>query len=429
MTRLDLSNAMTATLQNGIDGPRSETCAYPRSAALFARAKEIIPGGIHLSGRPLTHTDSSPMYMERANGCHVWDVDGNAYIDYLMAFGPYLLGYAHEAIDRAASAQAMSGRLLSMNHPLHVRFVETLLTRFVGMEMGIFFRTGSEATTAALRIARRATGRRRAARCGYHGWHDWCLPLETYVPEGLAEQVPEYDANRPETLRALFDAYPGQIAAVILAPEMVIPHDPAKYFELQQIARSNGAVFVMDEVKTGLRISPGTVSQRIGLVPDILTLSKALGNGWPVAAVLGLREVMRAGDGMHYSATFHGDAAAMAAAMATLDWAERTDAAAHAERTGARLIEGLNAIAKSWRVSCLAYGEPFPAMPFLRFTEPDARVNADIQRLFYEGALRRGVLFHPRHMWFMSLAHDDAVVSRTLEVADEAMRDAAAVNR
>jgi len=392
---------------------------YPNSRALYARAQTLIPGGIHLSGRPLVDPDTSPMYFDRAQGCRIWDVDGHAYIDYLMAFGPYLLGYAHEEVDRAAAEQGRNGRLLSMNHPLHLDFVEALVARFPGAEMGAFLRTGSEATTAALRIARRATGRRKVARCGYHGWHDWCLPTEDYVPTGLDAQVLEFRANSPASLEALLQG--GDIAAVIVAPEMVLPHDPAIFHELLRITRAHGAVFIMDEVKTALRIAPGSVSARVGLVPDLITVSKALGNGWPVAAVVGRRAVMEHGAGMHYSATFHGDTAAMAAALATLAIIDRTHAADHVDALGTKLIEGLQQIARSHSVPAEAFGEPLPAMPFFRFTHesPDARALAT--RTFYREVLARGVLLHPRHMWFLSLAHTDEDIARTLEVADDAM--------
>jgi glutamate-1-semialdehyde aminotransferase len=394
---------------------------YARSRALFERARHVIPGGIHLSGRPLVDPDTTPMYFERAKGCRIWDVDGHEYVDYLMAFGPYLLGYAHRDVDRAAEEQGHQGRLLSMNHPVHVRYIEALVRRFPGAEMGVFFRTGSEATTAALRIARRATGRRKVARCGYHGWHDWCLPMEDFVPAGLDAQVPEFRANEPASLEAVLAASPGEVAAVIVAPEMVLPHDPAVFHELLRIAHAHGAVFIMDEVKTALRIAPGSVSARVGLTPDLLTVSKALGNGWPAAAVVGRRDVMAHGDGMHYSATFHGDTAAMAAALATLEIVDRTRAAEHVERLGERLIAGLQRIADAHRVPAEAYGEPLPAMPFFRFTDPSPERRAAATRTFYREVLARGVLLHPRHMWFVSLAHTEADITRTLEVANEAM--------
>jgi glutamate-1-semialdehyde 2,1-aminomutase len=401
--------------------PMKPADRYDRSQALYRRALEIIPGGIHLSGRCLLEPATSPLYMSRGRGCRVWDVDGHEYIDLFMAFGPFLLGYAHEEVDAAAIERLAEGPLLSMNHPLHLRFIEALLARFPGAEMGAFFRTGSEATTAALRIARRATGRRVVARCGYHGWHDWCFPLETWVPEGIDRQVLEFRADDPSTLQALFDANPGAIAAVIVAPEMVIPTEAAVFRRLAEVTRAGGAVFVMDEVKTAFRTPPGSIQRRVGVVPDVTTVSKALGNGWPVAAVVGSRAVMEHGAGMHYSATYHGDTAAMAAALATLDVIDRDGAAEHAWRMGERLIDGLNAIARAHDVAALAYGEPSPPMPFLRFTHPEAARREATSAAFYEAAYARGVLLHPRHLWFTSLAHTEADIARALAVCDDAM--------
>jgi glutamate-1-semialdehyde aminotransferase len=366
--------------------------------------------------------DRAPLYLERGRGCRAWDVDGNEYVDFVMAFGPFLLGYAHEAVDRAAARRAASGNLLSLNHPYHLDFIERLIGHFPGAEMGIWLKTGSEATTAALRIARRHTGRRKVARAGYHGWHDWCLPREDFVPAGLDGQVPEFDARDPGTLEALLDAHPGEVAAVIVAPEMVLPLRRETLAAIGSLARRHGAVFVLDEVKTALRTKGGSVQRLLGLEPpDLTTVSKALGNGWPVAAVVGRREVMKAGAGMHYSATFHGDTAAMGAAMAVLDVVEREDVAGHVWRLGERLIEGLNAAAAAEGVPAVAYGEPLPPMPFLRFDHPDPAANERLKETFYAEVFARGVLLHPRHMWFVSYAHRDEDVARAVEVAWEAM--------
>ncbi|HEU4539097.1 MAG TPA: aminotransferase class III-fold pyridoxal phosphate-dependent enzyme, partial [Polyangiaceae bacterium] len=339
---------------------------------------------------------------------------------------PLLLGYANEAVDRAAAAQAARGALLSLNHPLHLDFIERLVARFPGAEMGVWFKTGSEATTAALRVARRHTGRRKVARAGYHGWHDWCLPLEDSVPAGLAEQVPEFDARDPGTLAAVLEANPGQIAAVIVAPEMVLPLRRETLGAIGALARHHGAVFVLDEVKTAFRTEGGSIQAMLDLVPpDLTTVSKALGNGWPIAALVGRREVMQSGAGLHYSATFHGDTAAMAAAMAVLDVLDREDVAGHLRRLGERLIEGLNDAARAAGVPVEAYGEPVPAMPFLRFAHPDAATNERVKEAFYAAMCDRGVLLHPRHMWFLSYAHGDADVARALAAAGEAMAIAA----
>ena len=324
------------------------------------------------------------MYIERGRGCRIVDVDGHEYIDFLMAFGAFLLGYADPEVDAAARAELERGPLLSMNRPQHVLFAEALVERFDGADMAVLLKTGSEATTAALRIARRATGRRRVARAGYHGWHDWCLPLDPSVPAGLDAQVLEYDSNAPPSLEALFAAHPGEIAAVILAPEMVLPPSREVFRALQEVTHRHGAIFVLDEVKTAFRTAPGSVQARLGLEPDLTTLSKGLSNGWPVAAVVGRREVMRSAAGMHLSATYHGDTAAMAAALATLRIVEERKVADHVWALGQRLIDGLNAIVREFEVPATSYGEPFPPMPFLRFDHPDPATNDALRTAFFD---------------------------------------------
>jgi len=393
---------------------------YPRSRQLDLDAGTVFPGGHHLSGRPLIDAARSPMYFERGSGSKITDVDGHVYVDFIMSYGAILLGYANREVDEAAIEQLRRGSLLPLNHPLHVRFLEALLARLPGAEMGIFLKTGSEATTAALRIARQATGRRKVVRAGYHGWHDWCLPLEASVPEGLDTQIFEFRADRPESLRVILDAHPGDIAAVIVAPEMVLPLDPAVFRSLQSLTRAAGAVFVLDEVKTAIRTRPGMAQQLLGIRPDLTTVSKALGNGWPIAAVLGTRAVMESAAGLHLSATYHGDTASMAASMATLAIVDRDRVVDHLWELGSRLIEGLRAAATRHRVPADAYGEPTPAMPFLRFTHPDAGTNDAIRATFYQHVLAHGLLLHPRHLWFISAAHTPAEIDRTLDVCDHA---------
>jgi glutamate-1-semialdehyde aminotransferase len=395
---------------------------YAASRNWLARAERVIPGAHHLSGRTLTTPERSPMYIERGGGCRITDVDGHEYTDYLMAFGAFLLGYADPEVDAAAREELERGPLLSMNRPQHVLFAEALVERFAAADMAVLLKTGSDATTAALRIARRATGRRRVARAGYHGWHDWCLPLDGSVPAGLDAQVLEFDSNAPHSLDALFGAYPGEIAAVILAPEMVLPPTREVFLSIQDLAQRHGAVFVLDEVKTAFRTAPGSVQARLGLTPDLTTVSKGLSNGWPVAAVVGRRDVMESAAGMHLSGTYHGDTAAMAAALTTLRIVEERGVADHVWRLGQRLIDGLNAIARELEVPAVSYGEPFPPMPFLRFDHLHPETNDAMRAAFHEAMLERGVLLHPRHMWFISFAHQRTDIDTTLEHARGAMR-------
>ena len=404
----------------------SLSARYRKSAQLLERAQRVIPGAHHLSGRPLLTVEDSPMYMARARGARCWDVDGNEYVDYIGAYGPFLLGYANEAVDAAALEQLRRGALISLNHPLHVEFAEKLAARLPGAEMAVFCKTGSEATTAALRIARAATGRRRVIRCGYHGWHDWCLPRAAYVPDGLDEQVPELNPNDLDAFEvALRSGNP--VAAVIVAPEMILPTDAEVFRRLLASAHEPRAGVVLDEVKKGLRSKPGSFQQYVGVVPDLTTLSKALGNGWPVAAVVGKRDVMQAGAGLHLSATYHGDTAAMAAALATLAIVDEQPVAESVWHLGQRLIDGLNEAAARHGIPAVAFGEPLPPMPFLKFTAADPTLNDALRTAFYREVFRLGVLLHPRHLWFVSYAHTESDITRTLEVADAGFAAAARV--
>lgn len=394
---------------------------YDSSRMLFRRAQNVIPGGIHVSGTPLVDLDRSPLYFERGAGSHIWDADGNEYIDFIMAYGPFLLGYAHPEVDDAAVRQLRCGNLLSLNHPLHVQFAEAVLQRFPNSDMALFFKTGSEATTAALRIARRVTGRRKIARAGYHGWHDWCTPEAEFVPAGLDRQIVLYDAMQPATLKTILNEQPGEFAAVIFSPEMVHPPNRARVVDLMESAADHGAVFIMDEVKTGLRAPGGLMQAYYNVKPQLTTLSKALGNGWPVAAVVGTRSVMSYAADLPLSATYHGETAAMGAALATLAVIERNNAAQYVDAAGQRFIDGLNAAARRNNVPTVAYGEPIPAMPFLEFAHPDPEKNERLKAMVYEEAIAAGILLHPRHLWYISTAHTQAEIDRAVETIDRAM--------
>lgn len=393
---------------------------YRGSRACLQRAQRVVAGAHHLSGRPLV-PGQPPLYLVQGKGCRVVDVDGHVYIDYVMAYGAYVLGYADDEVERAAFARAREGGLLSLNHPLHIELAERLLAWFPAADMAMLVKTGSEATTAALRIARRATGRRKVVRCGYHGWHDWCLPLEPFVPDGLATQVLEFVASDPATLARVLAEHPGEVAAVIVAPEMLVPGRPEPLRELAALTRAAGAVFVLDEVKTAFRVRPGSVQRLWGVAPDLTTVSKALGNGWPVAAVLGRREVMEHAAGLHCSATYHGDTTAMAAAMRTLELIEERGVLEHVWVQGQRLIAGLAAAAARHGLPMHAYGEPLPPLPMLRVTLTDAAARDRMAHTFFAEMMARGVLLHPRHLWFVSHAHGAAEVDTTLARADEAM--------
>lgn len=390
---------------------------------MLKAACDVLPGGVPAGGRQLLGNGKAPLYFERGCGCHIWDVDGNEYVDYILAYGAVLLGYAHPAVDEAARREVANGMLLSMNHPLHARFLEMVLRRFPAADMGYFMKTGSEATTAAVRLARRYTGRRKIVRCGFHGWHDWCFADDGSTPAGITEQVLALHDITAKGLELLLSEHPNEIAAVIVAPEMVMPLNREAINLLIETAHAHGALFILDEIKTGFRTLTGSVQTWLDVRPDMTTLSKGLGNGWPVSTVIGRKEIMQAGQGIHLSATYHGDTTGMAAALTNLEVLDRENVPAHVWQLGTRLIEGLNRIAKRHHVPARAYGEPVPSMPFMAFTHPDQHINDQLIDVFYARMYQCGVLLHPHHLWYISFAHTERDIDTTLAFADVAMAE------
>lgn len=402
------------------EGTRS-AYQFQRSADAQRRARSVVAGSALWPSRLLGPGEPAPAYIVRAKGGRCWDVDGNEFIDLTLGFGPIILGYADPAVDAAVERQIADGTVFTLDNTLQHRLAEMLRERIPSAEMAAFFKTGSDATTAALRMARRYTGRRRVACCGYHGWHDWCLPTADYVPDGLVDQVVPFAAWEPETLAQVLDACPGQFAAVIVAPETVVPPVPATFAELHRLARRHGAVFVLDEIKTGIRTRPGTIQQHLGISADLTTLSKALANGYAISAVVGRREIMSAADGIHVAGTYHGDAIGMAAAIATLTEVDARGVQAHIWSLGEYLIAGLQQLADAHGVPADACAVPLPPMPLLVFRHPRPHVNDRMNRAFFAHMARHGVLMHPRHMWFVAASHTRQDFDRVLEVADDAM--------
>nr|WP_316204416.1 aminotransferase class III-fold pyridoxal phosphate-dependent enzyme [Bradyrhizobium sp. SZCCHNS3051] len=402
----------------GPDGP------YPASEAAYDKASRVIPGGHHLAGRPWLTGGRAPLFFARGKGCVITDVDGRTYRDFGMALGPAILGYADDSVDAAVAACLADANVLTLNTPLPTRFAEAVLAWLPAAEMALPFKSGSDATTAALRIARRYTGRRKVAVAGYVGWHDWCLAGADYVPVLEDGQVLRFDANAPDTLECALRYGGNDVAAVILAAEEVRGASRQTFVELMELAHRWGAVFILDEIKTGIRTVPGTLQQRLGLAPDLTTLSKALGNGYSVAAVAGRREVMSAADGLHLSGTFHCEAVGLTAALATLQRLSDRAILHQIWKLGERMIDGLNVICQARGVPAFAAAEPLPPMPMLRFAGwPEHRL-APLRERFFEELYRHGVLCNPRHVWFISAAHTAADINAALDAAEQSMNAA-----
>ncbi len=400
---------------------------FTRSGELFSRAREVIPGGIPGIRAPENFVPGAyPVLLASGRGGQVTDVDGNEFVDLLLGYGPVILGHAEEEIDAAARARLAQGFCLNLPEPVMVELAERLVACVPSAESVLFFKTGSGATSAAVRLARAHTGRTRVLRCGYHGWHNWCVGPDPGVPEAHHEDTLPFPYNDLEGLEVLLRHHEGDVAAIILTP---IGHEFDRQIEtprpgflegVRRLADAHEAVLIFDEVRSGFRVALGGAQSLYGVHPDLTALGKAMGNGYAIAALVGRRPVMDAAHSTFISSTYFPNGLEMSAALATLDLLERKAVLDAIEREGAELAAGLATIARE--ESLPVTHSPYPQMPFLHF-DPELESGQPERRdHYYRGLAERGVFAHPRHHGFLCWRHGPEDRARVLEAARAAAR-------
>lgn len=396
---------------------RGQTAPGERSADLLERAHRLVPGGTQTLSKGIDQfvKGVTPAFLERGSGCHVWDVDGNAYIDYPMALGPILLGYDHPATVEAVRHQMSQGTVFTLPHRLEVEVAERVIDMVPAAEMVRFAKNGSDATSAAIRLARAVTGREEVAAGGYHGWHDWYVGLterSAGVPEAVRALTTKFAFNDVESFEAALRRNP---AAIILE---LPAEDPAPGF-LEHVRRrctETGTVFIWDEIVTGFRWAPGGAQEYYGVTPDLTCLGKAVANGLPLAVIAGSSELMKAFNSVFFSGTFGGETLSLAAAKATLDEIGRGVVTPTIWDRGERFREQLStAIAESGLDVDLIGHAPRSAFVFKR----DGQVDPELRGLFLQETVRRGILFGGPV--FVTWAHEQEDLDYTVEVVRDAL--------
>ena len=410
----------------GPGDPSMETTPRPlvRSEEYFARAEKVIPSATQTFSKGHTQfvRGVAPLFLQRADGSHVWDVDGNEYIDFPLALGPIVLGHNDPDVTAAVRAQLADGVALSLPHPLEVEVSELLTEVIPCAEMVRFGKNGSDATSGAVRVARAYTGRERLAACGYHGWQDWYIGATTRnrgVPAAVRELTHLFTYNDLASLRKLFDVYPGQIAAVILEPVGVV--EPAGTF-LQDVAtltRANGAVLIYDEVVTSFRVALGGAQEHYGVTPDLACVGKAMANGFPVSAVVGRRDLMQVFDEIFFSFTFGGEVLSLAAAKATITKLRQGEVIPHLWKQGRKLQDGYNALAAGLGLAARTRCIGLPPRTVLTFTDARGQDSLAMKSLFQQEVVQRGIL--NAGGFNLCYRHDDTDVARTLEACRAAL--------
>jgi glutamate-1-semialdehyde 2,1-aminomutase len=382
--------------------PRSPR--FPRSDALLAEAATVLANWMP----PLL--DDAPRFTRRAWGCRLEDVDGNVFIDYFNAAGAVILGHADPVVRSAIVSQLDLVPTSTIDHPLRIEVARALLPFFPKAERVAFFKTGSEATQAAVRLARRFTRRSVVLRHGFHGWYDWCsrnpgVPAEV---QALTVEVPYNDLGAVE---AQLTAQP--VAALILQPggDYKLP-EPGYLKSLVDLCHAHGALVIFDEIRTGLRFVGGAQGL-FGVYPDLTTVSKGLANGLPLSAVVGRADVLALVKKSQVGGTYQRDVLAHAAAKATLAALVERGTVGHLHAMGTRLMEGMRQVAAAHPALGMSV-HGLPPMPRILFTPTEGSSRAMRDR-FHAGLFARGVLFPPHHHLFISGAHGVAEIDETIE--------------
>lgn len=397
----------------------------PVSRHLAEQADRLIPGGSQTFSKGPTQfvRGFAPRYVARARGAEVWDVDGNRFVDWPMGLGAVLLGHAHPAVNAAIEQQLRDGITYSLPHRLELEVSELIVELSPCAEMVRFGKSGSDALSAAVRIARGATGREHVLHCGYHGWHDWHIAGTTRdrgVPRADRDLLGSFAYNDLASLERALLERDGLVAAVVLEPVGIDEPDPGFLDGVADRARRAGAVVVFDEIITGFRLRPGGAQELYGVLPDLACYGKALGNGMPISAVAGSRELMQECEEVFFSLTHGGEALSLAAASVVLQTLRDGRVCDDLWRLGADLRDRqTELIAEAGLEDAIEVRGPGPRQAFLFSRSQGDPDGLLVKSVLQQELLRRGILFAASQ--FASAAHTEEHVEETLRAFADAL--------
>ena len=375
--------------------------------------KSVTPNGCQtLSKMPEKHVNGVyPKFIDRAQGAFVYSED-KEYIDYPLGLGPILLGHNHPVVNRAIENQLKCGTCFSLPSRLEADVATQLIDIFPSIESVRFLKTGSEATSAAVKIARAFTGRDNIVCCGYHGWHDWyncTTPKRDGVPAMMRKNCKQAKYN---DIRSFENKINTKTAAVIMEPYVLEAPKDDFLKKVEQLCRDNGALLIFDEVVTGLRTPQGSAQKFFGITPDLTCLGKSLGNGMPIACVGGSKEIMDVLEGDCFvSSTFGGELLSLAAAQATLKFWKMNNVDERINEAGQTLKSTFNDMCGSMGIDAKCIG--YPNRTFFIFPTEEHK------SLFWQECVKQGVLFG--YAQFISYAHTQQVINHTCAVMREAL--------
>jgi len=361
----------------------------------------------------------APKYLQKGKGSHVWDVDGNEYIDFNSAIGPISLGYAYPAVDQAIEKQLKEGITFSLMHPLEVELSELIQEIVPNAEAVKISKTGADVCSAAVRVARAFTKREKIFCCGYHGWHDWYIGITSRnagIPEAIQNMTYTFEYNDIESIKAALD---GSVAALILEPFIFEAPKPGFLKELAEACTANGTLLIFDEMWTGFRIALGGAQEYFDVKPDLAVYSKACANGMPIALLTGRADVMELFNSEVFSyTTFGGEALSMAACIATINELRDKNVPQYLDEKGALLKDGYNSLAIETGMDIYTRCIGYNCRSMVTFT-PEAGNGLEVKTLMQQEMIKRGILWAGFHN--MCFSHSDEDIAYTLSAYRDVM--------
>lgn len=392
---------------------------FSKSQEWLRRARKVIPSASQTYSKGYRYycEGAAPALIDRGRGAHVWDVDGNEFVDTVMGLGAVTVGYCDPRVDRVIENQLKKGISFSQATVLETMLAEKLVSILPCAEQVRFVKNGSDATTAAIRLARAYTGRDVVLSCGYHGWHDWSIGKTQNnrgVPVAVQNLTAKFRYNDLEDFERLLKDHRGKIAAVILEPVELEP--PKKDFleTLRRLTQKEGIVLVFDEVVTGFRCHLSGAQAYFGVTPDLAAFGKGMANGAALSCVAGKKEIMNLIDeGAFISMTFGGETLALAAALETISILSEPNAYPYLWQIQEQWAKGIRELIAAHALEKTATVTQFPAIPALLFNDFSPSVSGlDIQSYFQQEVLKEGVLYLGPHNF--CLAHTEADIRAVL---------------
>jgi len=405
-----------------------KTYTYNKSKELFAKAADIIPCGIygHFSPAPLIPTSDYPFYVEKALGSKFWDVDGNEFIDYMCAYGPMVLGYNNPVVDAAADAQRQKANCATGPAEVMVELAQELVDTIPIADWAFFAKNGADMTAYSLMVARAHTGRDKIIRLkgGYHGTAPWSQSPDHHgITFNDARDIIVGEWNNYEALEKYVHSHRGEVAGIISTPY----HHPTfadneyagegYWKKVESLCKNEGILLIVDDVRAGFRMHMGGSNEFFGFKPDLIAFCKALGNGYPISTLVGTGELMNSAGNVFHTGSYWFSAEPMAAALATLREMKRTNSIQLMFDIGTKLNTGLIDLAKDHGYTMKITGHP--SMAYYRLTDDPSLM---LHQKWCGEATKRGAYFTSHHNWFVSAAHSDEDVEKTLLIADEAFK-------